>query len=230
MELAALVSGGKDSMLSLYRMHLEGHKIKYLLTMDPESHESYMFHHQNIWVTELISKSTGIPIVNGRTHGRKEEELHDLSALFEIVSDDVEGVISGAMASTYQKNRIDSLCKKLSLNSFAPLWQIDPEEMWEELFLEDFRVMITGVAAAGFNERWLGRIIDRAAFQELIKISEKYRFHLGFEGGEAETLVLNMPLYQKKIEVKAGEVSWDGRSGNYLIKEAVLEGIGDELH
>jgi ABC transporter with metal-binding/Fe-S-binding domain ATP-binding protein len=223
MKLAALISGGKDSMLSLYRMHLGGHQIKYLLTMDPESHESYMFHHQNIWITELISESTGIPLVKGKTHGRKEEELQDLATLIERVSKEVDGIISGALASTYQKNRIDSICEELSLDSIAPLWQIDPRDMWEELLDYDFRVMITGVSAAGLDASWLGRIIDRAAFKDLIAVSERFRFHLGFEGGEAETLVIDMPLYKKKIEVKAGEPNWDGRSGNYIIKEAVLK-------
>ncbi|RMF91757.1 MAG: diphthine--ammonia ligase [Methanobacteriota archaeon] len=223
MDLAALVSGGKDSILAMYRMHLEGHRIRYLLSMEPESRESYMFHHPNVWVTGLISQATGIQLITARTPGRKEEELLDLRALFESVSSEVEGIVGGALASNYQKRRIDGLCEELSLKSLAPLWQIDPLELWQELFRHGFEVMITGVAAEGLDERWLGRVVDRGAFEELRELSERHRFHLGFEGGEAETLVLDMPLYRMRIAVKKGETLWEGSSGIYTIEEAVLE-------
>jgi ABC transporter with metal-binding/Fe-S-binding domain ATP-binding protein len=223
MELAALISGGKDSMLAAYRMYLEGHNIKYLLVMEPETSESYMFHHSNIWVTELISQTTKILLIKSFTHGRKEEELSDLKSLFLRVADTVDGIISGALASSYQKTRIDSLCEEISLKSVAPLWQIKPQKLWEEIFEFDFKVMITTVAAEGLGDEWLGRIVDKKAYVELKKLSEKHRFHLGFEGGEAETLVLDMPLYEKPISVREASSNWDGNAGTFLIKKASLE-------
>jgi diphthine-ammonia ligase len=223
MKLAALISGGKDSILALYRMHQEGHEIKYLLAMEPKTDESYMFHHPNIWVSELISESLKIPLIKGTTHGRKEEELTDLKSILKKVSDDVDGIVSGALASSYQKERIDRLCSKLSLESLAPLWRITPEELWRELFENNFEVMITAVAAEGLDDKWLGKVVDENNYSELVRLSRKHRFHLGFEGGEAETLVLDMPLYNKKIAVKKGSSQWDVLSGSYLIGEAVLE-------
>ncbi|HDH28740.1 MAG TPA: TIGR00289 family protein, partial [Euryarchaeota archaeon] len=97
MKLAALISGGKDSILALYQMHKAGHEIKYLLVMEPETDESYMFHHPNIWVSELISESLNIPLIKGTTHGRKEEELTDLKELLQKVAGDIDGVITGAL-------------------------------------------------------------------------------------------------------------------------------------
>ncbi|MFV2041266.1 MAG: diphthine--ammonia ligase [Candidatus Hydrothermarchaeales archaeon] len=223
MKLAALISGGKDSILALYQMHKAGHEIKYLLAMEPETDESYMFHHPNIWVSELISESLKIPLIKGTTHGRKEEELTDLKLILQKVADDVDGVVSGALASSYQKQRIDGLCSELSIESLAPLWGIDPAELWQELFENNFEVMITAVAAEGLSEKWLGRIVDENNYPELVQLSRKHRFHLGFEGGEAETLVLDMPLYNEKIAVKKGSSTWDGSSGSYQIDEAVLE-------
>jgi ABC transporter with metal-binding/Fe-S-binding domain ATP-binding protein len=223
MKLAALISGGKDSMLALYRMHLDSHEIKYLLVMEPETDESYMFHHPNTWISELISESTGIPLIKGKTHGRKEEELEDLKDLLQRVAGDVGGVVSGALESSYQKHRIDDLCSELSIKSLAPLWGIDSEKLWQELFESGFDVMITAVAAEGLSEKWLGQSVNEKNYTELVRLSRKHRFHLGFEGGEAETLVLDMPLYQKKIAVKKGTSLWDRSSGSYLISEAVLD-------
>ncbi len=223
MKLAALISGGKDSILALYRMHQAGHEIKYLLVMEPETDESYMFHHPNTWITELISESMDILLIKGKTHGRKEEELADLKGLLKRVEGEVDGIVSGAIASLYQKQRIDSLCSELEVQSLAPLWGIRAEELWQELFDHGFEVMITAVAAEGFSEKWLGCVVDEDNYPELVRLSRKHRFHLGFEGGEAETLVLDMPLYHEKIAVKKGAPRWDGSSGNYLIDEAALE-------
>lgn len=223
MKMAALVSGGKDSMLALYKLKKEGHEIRYLLTMEPISKESYMFHHPNIWITELISRSTGIPLIKESTQGRKEEELEDLRNLITRVSEDVDGIVTGAIASSYQRKRIDMLCKELGLESLAPLWHVDPGEMWKELLDEGFTVLITAVAAHGLDHDWLGKVIDSNTIGVLQELSERYRFHLGFEGGEAETLVLDMPLYNQRIKVDEAETNWDGTSGSYIIKKAHLE-------
>jgi len=203
-------------------MHLDGHRIRYLLSMQPRSRESYMFHHPNTWLVELISKSTGIPLVRETTLGRKEEELRDLRRLIQRVAGDVQGIVTGAIGSAYQKSRIDCLCRELSLRSVAPLWHREAGEMWRELFDLGFKVMITAVAAEGLDETWLGRVVDRSAYKELERLSRLHRFHLGFEGGEAETLVLDMPLYRKVLEIEDGEPVWEGSSGFYLIKRARL--------
>ncbi len=159
----------------------------------------------------------------GRTHGRKEEELNDLKSLISKVTSKVDGITTGALASTYQKTRIDAVCKELSLKSISPLWQIEPQTMWTELLDHGFEVMVTAVAAEGLGEEWLGRIVDETALIELKELSGKYRFHLGFEGGEAETLVVNMPLYKAKIRVTAARPVWMGNHGFHVIVGAILE-------
>jgi len=65
---------------------------------------------------------------------------------------------------------------------------------------------------------------------ELKKLHEKYKFHLAFEGGEAETFVLDCPLFNKKLKVINGDFSWDGVSGKYEIKnlELILSSISME--
>lgn len=222
MNLAALISGGKDSLYAMYLMHRQGHRIKYLLVMHPRRTDSYMFHFPNLWVTELQSKAMGIPILKGSTAGEKEKELQDLRNLFLSSKGEVEGIVTGALASQYQKQRIDALCKELGLKSIAPLWHKNAERYWKELLSEGFEVVITSVSAQGLDESWLGRKIDFEALEQLANLAQKYRFHLGFEGGEAETLVLNMPLFKKRIEIKKARKIWEGTRGDYVIEEAEL--------
>jgi diphthamide synthase (EF-2-diphthine--ammonia ligase) len=43
-----------------------------------------------------------------------------------------------------------------------------------------------------------------------------------FEGGEAETLVLDCPLYKKRIHIKDHTIIWDGIRGMFEILDIDL--------
>lgn len=223
MKLAALFSGGKDSTYALYKMLQQGHEIKYLLTVFPESQESWMFHYPCIELTKLQAEALGIKQIIKKTKGEKGKELEDLKkALKEAKS--IEGIVSGAVASEYQKNRIDGICKELGLKSIAPLWKEDPEKLFKEEIESGFEIVITAVSTAGLDENWLSRKIDLNTIEELKNLSKKFGFNLGFEGGEAETLVLNAPIFKKKIEIDNIDKIWDNKtnSGYIIIKDAKL--------
>jgi uncharacterized protein (TIGR00290 family) len=82
--------------------------------------------------------------------------------------------------------------------------------------------MIVGVSAMGLDKEWLGRIIDKEALVRLAQLSKKHGFNLTFEGGEAETLVLDCPLYSKKLKITRSRTRWDGQRGMFEILEAEL--------
>ena len=221
MRLAALTSGGKDSLYAVYLARKEGHDIRYLLSMIPESHESYMFHHPNIELTEIQAELMGIPLLVEKTSGEKEKELKDLERLISKVKDEVDGILTGTIASSYQRERIDGICEKFSLECISPLWHINPEKYWHELMRSGFRIMITSVSAEGLDKGWLGRIIDEKAIDELKELNRRFKIHLGFEGGEAETLVLDCPMFGKGIKIVEAKREWDGQRGTYVIKRWV---------
>ncbi|RLI87346.1 MAG: TIGR00289 family protein [Candidatus Altiarchaeales archaeon] len=221
MRLAALTSGGKDSLYAVYLARKGGHDIRYLLSMTPESHESYMFHHPNIELTEIQAELMGIPLLVEKTSGEKEEELKDLERLILRVKDEVDGILTGVIASNYQRERIDGICEKFSLECISPLWHINPEKYWHELMRSGFRIMITSVSAEGLDKGWLGRIIDEKAIDELKELNRRFKIHLSFEGGEAETLVLDCPMFRKGIKIVEAKREWDGQRGTYVIKRWV---------
>lgn len=224
MRLAALVSGGKDSIYAMYLAKKEGHTIEYILTMLPERTDSYMFHHPNAGLTEVQAGLMGIPVVTKATKGIKEDELKDLKTLIESVKDKVDGIVTGALASNYQKTRIENICSALGLESLAPLWHRDPEKYLHELLDNRFKIIITAAAAEGLDSSWLGRILDSKAIDDLKKLNAKCGLHIAFEGGEAETLVLDCPMFSKEIIVKKAATEWDGVRGTYNIESYKLRG------
>jgi diphthine-ammonia ligase len=224
MKAAILFSGGKDSTMAALKAKEEGWQVAYLVSMHSKNPHSYMFHVPNIHLTALLSQAMEIPLIKAETQGKKEEELRDLEeVLLKLKKKGVKALFSGAIASEYQKSRIDKICTELRLQSKAPLWHLDPMKYMEWIIELGFEVIITSVSAEGLDESWLGRKIDYSLLEDLLKLHKKYGLHLAFEGGEAETLVLDGPLFKKRLNIKNSAKVWKGDSGYLVINEASLE-------
>jgi len=221
MRVAVLATGGKDSTLALHRVLKMGYEIKYLVSMIPMRKDSWMFHYPNIRLVDLFAEAVEIPLVKAETSGIKEREVEDLKNLIEKV--DVEGIVSGAIASNYQKIRIEKICSQLKLKCITPLWHESPLEILKEILDLKFKVIITGVYAYGFSMEWLGRKVDEDAVEALIELNKQYGVSLVGEGGEYETLVLDAPFFKKRIKILKAEKVWENQSGYFLVKKAKLE-------
>jgi len=220
LSVAALVTSGKDSALALYRALKRGYEVAYLVTMVPQRQDSWMFHYPNIHLTDLFAQAVGIPLVKAETTGIKEVEVEDLKKLLATL--DVDAVVSGAISSEYQKKRIDRICRELGLKSIAPLWHEDPRKLLDELVKLKIETIIVGVYAYGFTSDWLGRKINQAAINDLVELNRKYQVSLVGEGGEYETLVLDAPFLNKKIQMIKTAKIWENQSGYLQVKKAVL--------
>ena len=224
-KLAALISGGKDSWYAVYMAKKQGHEIVCLITLKPEKDDSYMFHFPNVEFVEKQAEAINLPLIQMKTKGVKEKELEDLKEAINLAKQKhhIEGVCSGALHSQYQKERVDKICEELELKSVAPLWHMDLMMYMQGLLLNNFKVIIVGVASDGLTEEWLGKEIDRNSLQELRKLSEKFKCHLAFDGGEAETFVMDCPLFKKKLVVLEAEKQMESKfCGKYMIKEIGL--------
>ena len=220
MRLAALFSGGKDSTYAARLEEIAGHEIAYLVTLRSQRDDSYMFHTVNIELAALLAEALGIESVVVNTEGDKEVELDDLeNALREL---DIEGIVTGAIASSYQKTRIDMICEDLGLEHLSPLWGRNTEVLLEEMLQSGMEIIIASVAAMGLDEKWLGRRLNEEATVELKLLNEKYGVDICGEGGEMETLVLDAPWFKSRLEVLRATPVWDGTRGSYLIEAAEL--------
>ncbi|MFW5902282.1 MAG: diphthine--ammonia ligase [archaeon] len=222
MKVAALLSGGKDSIYSMYIASSKSWEIKKTIIMKPENKESWMYHHPNKNIPETQSKLMDIPYECVKTKGEKEKELKSLKrALKKIKKEEgIEGFISGAIESEYQKKRLEYIGEELDLKSFCPLWRKDPEKLMESQIEDGTEFIINKISSGGLNKSWLGRKIDKKALEDLKKLNNEIGIHLAGEGGEYETTVLNSPLFKGKIEVKKAEKIMKGENrGIYEIKE-----------
>ncbi len=221
-----LFSGGKDSTLAAWYAIHQAHDVACLLTMLPQRRDSWMFHVPATEWTGLQAEALGIPQVTAKTSGVKEEELGALrAALLRLAnSNGIECVVTGAIASEYQKSRVDRICDDLGLRALAPLWGLNPERLITEQIDMGFEFILTACMAMGLDSSWLGRMIDREALEDLKSASRKYRINLAFEGGEAETFVTYAPIFRKRIKIAEAQRIWKGDSGYLNITRAELTG------
>ncbi len=224
--MAVLFSGGKDSSCALFWALSNNLKVEALVSMLPMREDSYMFHVPNIALTEIQAEAIGLPHVSSITSGAREREVSDLKEVLRELN--VDAVVSGAVASEYQKRRIDRVCKELGLRSITPLWHGNEVLLLVKLVNFGFDVRFTGVYALGFNAKWLGRKLDYDSIVDLIEIRRRYGISIAGEGGEYETIVLDAPFFRKKINIVDAEALWDGIRGQLLIKKVELVGKEDE--
>lgn len=183
-----------------------------------------MFHYPNVRWTGLQAETMGLPQVVFETEGVKEKELDDLKRAVGKAKEDysIEGVYTGALASEYQKSRVERICSELGLKTISPLWHVDQVAHLRNLIEERFDVIVTAVAALGLDEAWLGRRLDESAVRELARLHERYGLNAGLEGGEGETFVLDCPIFAERIEVTSARKHWKGDSGYLEILDARL--------
>lgn len=221
MKVAALFSGGKDSVFSIYIAQQYGWEVTHLVSLQPEKTDSWMFHSVNIHLVDYLAEALQIPLVKKQTKGEKEHELADLQEILSTLP--IDGVISGAIASEYQRTRIEQICVNLKIKSFTPLWHKDQELIVRQQLQAGFTSIIVGVFAQGFNESWLGRTIDEQCISDLLCLQKKYKINLAGEGGEFETLVLSGPLFHKKLILDKTEKEWRRDCGILNVQQAHLQ-------
>ncbi len=219
MRVCVLYSGGKDSNLALLKAS-EEFEVSCLLSLKPKSEESVLFHYPNVDLVYLQSRALEIPLIAERCG---DDEFSGLKALksglmrakFEY---GVEGVVSGAIKSVYQATRFQRVCDELNLWCFNPLWLRDEVSILKEIVERDFEVIFTRVA--GLDRRFLGRRIDLKVVEELERI--KNYVNPAGEGGEFETLVLDMPLFKKKIRILESRVVEGKFDATLIVERAEL--------
>jgi predicted ATP pyrophosphatase (TIGR00289 family) len=222
MKVAILFSGGKDSVRTVHWCLEKRYDVKYLVTMISKREDSWMYHTPNIHLTELSAEALGIPLITKETSWIKEKEVEDLKDVLKVL--DTDTVACGGIFSNYQKTRIEKVCKELKLKFLAPFWHIDPEKFLKETIDLSFDVLIVGVYAAGFDDNWLRRKLDKKCLEDLKRLNEKYGVSLVGEGGEFESLVVDGPIFKKKIKLIDSEKIWDEKtqSGYLKINKAKL--------
>jgi len=135
-----------------------------------------------------------------------DEEVRGLGQALACAKRDfnLDGIVSGALASEYQRTRLDAICHEVGLKSFAPLWHKEPASYVRGLLRGGYDIAFSRVAAGGIPNDWAGTRLDEGKLAAMVAARE--RPNVAGEGGEFETLVLDGPCYGRRLVVDGAHV------------------------
>ncbi len=206
MKAISLLSGGKDSFLSLLIAISVGMDVEKTITVKAER-DSFMFHYQNAELATSLSACMGI------------ENLLVTETEFESTISRFGGyyLVAGAVESEFQKTRLEELCEEYGLKTFFPIWRKDQERVLRDFISTGSRGIFVSVAAEGLDPTLLGREIDDRSLRELKAVRDRYRISIVGEGGEYETLVTCTPFAERCIEILRSEIEYRGIQRNLKV-------------
>lgn len=194
---AALYTGGKDSHYALIEALKGGIRVDLLIVVIPSADDSWMFHTINVKLSQLHADLMGFNKLVVRVSGVKEREVREvISSLRSMdLSTKYDYIVSGAVASKYQKERVDLIAEELGLKHASPLWGRDQEALLHEE-VRSLSFIVTAIQAYGLNLRWLGSVVNEERVKHFLEDIRRASINPVGEGGEFETFVVASRLFR----------------------------------
>jgi diphthine-ammonia ligase len=217
MRVLALLSGGKDSVCAAEVVRSWGWDVVGALALHPAQDDAWMFHTPNLRLARGVAACMGIPLEEVPVRAGPEEELEDLESALEAArrSLDLDGIVSGALASEYQRTRLEAIGHRLGLKTFTPLWHKEPSSYVRGLVASGWQVHFSRTAADGVPNAWAGTQLDLAKVEAMER--HPARPHVAGEGGEFETLVTYVPGWRTRISVDDAHVQETASRATWVV-------------
>ena len=203
MRIAVLSSGGKDSSVAWWWAMCRGWEIVAVVTVDIQDGDSHMFQVPSTNWVERQALLANVPWVNVPAAGSVEDEIDALEQALSKL--EIDGIVSGALRSDFQKQRLECMSQRLNIHSFSPLWHQTPIEHLKGMVEAGFQIMLTSVSCEGLDHTWLGHVLTESSLLELHALSKQHRFNVDGEGGEYETFVLGGPIWSRALQVEGSK-------------------------
>ncbi|WP_434731651.1 diphthine--ammonia ligase [Thermogladius sp. KZ2Tp1] len=218
-----MFTGGKDSSSALLRASMNGYRIAVLVSVVPQYDYSYLYHRPHFQALSLQSYSLGVPLETvGVSNESKEREVLEKALDRVKMRYGVETLVTGGLFSRFQKRVFEEVAGRVGLEVYAPWWGVDEEEYLNRVLDMGVKFIIVRVSTMGLPHSLIGKEITREDVDSIIRLSKKYGFNPSFEGGEAETLVVDMPLFRYRLNVDGVVRSVSEYEGYLEIKRVAL--------
>ena len=196
-------SGGKDCCLAAYRAVNSGMDVRYLANTVTADGRRSCSHGVSAAVIRRQAEALGITIMQQPTEGDNYRDQF-VKMLEVFKADGVEGGIFGDIDFNAHREWVESVCSEVGMTAHLPLWREDQGTLLEEFIDAGFVSVIVAVKAELLGEEFLGRIIDRDFIADLAA-PDKGITPCG-EAGEYHSLVVDGPLFNKRLELTETQI------------------------
>ena len=126
-------------------------------------------------------------------------------------------------SASYQWARLLRIAGEVGRRVYVPLWRKDPVRVVREEIAAGLDIRLVHLAAEPLTAELLGRRLDLALVGELERRSREVRtVNVAGEGGEFETLVVDAPFFEQRIETQVVERTVTGSTAHLVIEKARL--------
>lgn len=199
-KFVASYSGGKDSMLAIYRAIKAGlEPLCFIITYNRDRNLSW-FHGVPKGLLDNVSKSLNIPIclieTNGEEYTKNFEKgltkAKELGAEVCIFGDiDLEGHLVWC----------SERCENVGIKPCFPLWKENRKTLVYEFLESGFSSAFTVINTKMLNDKFLGMAMTKEICEQI----EKEGADICGENGEYHTFVYNGPIFKEEIKFKFGD-------------------------
>ncbi len=193
--IAAMLSGGKDSCLAVWRALNFGYKIDALICMLNEKGSSRA-HGLNEKALISQANAVGIKTVFGKSTWQGYAEM--LRRI--IVENGFRKIVFGDIFLEEHRSWIEEFCTKIGVEPIFPIWGEETENLAKEFVDKGFEAYVIAVRK-DIDRNILGKKFDRELIDYLIS---KGIDPCG-ENGEFHTYVVDGPLFSQRVSVKFGD-------------------------
>lgn len=212
-------SGGKDGCLALYRVVQAGMDVRRLANMVSKDGVRSRSHGIRAAVIKKQAEAMGIPIVQ-RPTADDAYEASFVEILREFRREGIEEGVFGDIDFPPHREWVENVCRQAGLAARLPLWGEDQSKLLEEFIGAGFQSVVVVVKASLLGKELLGVSVDKD-FLALMQTTKGVT-PCG-EAGEYHTLVVDGPIFKKRLEIIKSEVITRGEHHFLEILETRLK-------
>jgi diphthine-ammonia ligase len=192
-------TGGKDSSLALHEAEASGCRINSLVTFAP-TNARFLAHPLTFMRLQAQALSLPHRVIEVEAPYERSYENAILSLKKEhgidaLVTGDIDEVVGQSPDWMLDRG------VRCGVDVLRPLWQRDRFELLYRFISLRFRAIFSCVKMPWFTEEWLGTGLSHSSIERLRDLSKRTELDVCGERGEYHTMVLDGPLFRKRVEI-----------------------------
>ncbi len=200
MKTVVCFSGGKDSCLALYKSKIDN---CVLFNTVSDDYSRVRFHGVKDEIIRMQAEALGLELVQVKTRGKFYEKD------FKKGIPEADRIVFGDIHLNHCLEWAKKVSGDLGMELSEPLWGLKPESVLKEFIESGFKAVVVSCQADLLDESFVGRVIDKTFLKDMSALG----LDVCGENGEFHTLVLDGPVFKKRLEIKESEKA---RIGNYF--------------